>query len=671
MTMTEFYRLLNQAHPDAAPKWTRQGAEWNDSNPGMDNGMPEEEPVWWDKCPECHMERPADQAYCLNCNKVTEHPENPEWQDIPEDEHGNPVEMCTQCKHTKQIGEPCEYCGHYDWNPRQASRWEPGQELPTDISWLRNSAVTCPECGTEDCQAHWHDEDVQMPAEPKTAGEGPEDETYWLSDQGRPQQYGEGYEVPPSTEMGRRHFGGWEDDEYDPADAQDARDNAAWEEQERKRKQEELMGELGPIQEQMAELMRSRGMNEPDWEPLKSIIPEPYLRDWMWMGYGPGGLREYKHSDTRRYLHLLPGEEATTSHPDYGVHFRSALPGGEKFVNGRNEWGEQVAAFQGYSHPRDPYGPITYRPINLGHAIDRAYEDVDQLGGTHPFRDPPDTPRPNTAAINYQRTCPACGTGLMWKGNESVQLPDDAGRPMYEGTDVPLPRTKYPIHECPNCSWPHREIRRLQGNTGTRPIEPPDGDAPHALDLYYWLKSHGGDPSNASPSYAVDDPVPTPDPEPGAYTSASIDMGDMPEGAPAGFGPVRTTPDPETLDPFAPRGRTPRENIWWEIGKAVEEGDIARAQALYRQLPPGLRPPSLSAARTFYASARVPVGWPFSPGQTVEHTMLGIKGEVQAVDVPGNRALVHYQGKPYAIVQPADRLALADVPSPDAQARLF
>ena len=45
-------------------------------------------------------------------------------------------------------------------------------------------------------------------------------------------------------------------------------------------------------------------MNEPAWLPLKKMIPEELLDDWMYMGMQGVDIYLYKHRDTRKYLNI-------------------------------------------------------------------------------------------------------------------------------------------------------------------------------------------------------------------------------------------------------------------------------------------------------------------------------------------------------------------------------
>ncbi len=103
----------------------------------------------------------------------------------------------------------------------------------------------------------------------------------------------------------------------------------------------------------------------PDWEPLERALPDAWLDGWMFMFFDSPPddgevLRSYKHSITRRYLHL------------------------------RIEQG-QVAA---YRH----LGGGRYRPAKLVEEVEEAYEALERLGFTRemepiegasiPFDDP-------------------------------------------------------------------------------------------------------------------------------------------------------------------------------------------------------------------------------------------------------------------------------------------
>lgn len=154
-------------------------------------------------------------------------------------------------------------------------------------------------------------------------------------------------------------------------------------------------------QEQMGEIMRSRGMNDPDWTPLEWAIPPSHRDGWMWMGYGKHGVREYKHNDTRRYMFLLRREEALR-HPEAAKHMPENRPNLDPSVAPLIDsyLGPHVPYValvpHGYKNPHSAV-PTHLIPRPIDDAVDYAYEDIDKLGGTHPFRDPPDTPRPRQA----------------------------------------------------------------------------------------------------------------------------------------------------------------------------------------------------------------------------------------------------------------------------------
>lgn len=65
----------------------------------------------------------------------------------------------------------------------------------------------------------------------------------------------------------------------------------------------------------------------------------------------------------------------------------------------------------------------------------------------------------------YPTICPDCGSGLKWQGNEAI--PRDVwdatgleGAPVVERSGM---RDVYPVSECPNCHWPHREDVQRNG----------------------------------------------------------------------------------------------------------------------------------------------------------------------------------------------------------------
>ena len=55
-------------------------------------------------------------------------------------------------------------------------------------------------------------------------------------------------------------------------------------------------------------LARPSSIDEPDWGPLEAFLPEDLCGGFMWMNAceadGLGCVQAYKHSWTRRYLHL-------------------------------------------------------------------------------------------------------------------------------------------------------------------------------------------------------------------------------------------------------------------------------------------------------------------------------------------------------------------------------
>lgn len=62
---------------------------------------------------------------------------------------------------------------------------------------------------------------------------------------------------------------------------------------------DELIRRLEELRPEFAKIMRQFGAHEPDWEPLERFL----CGDFMFMGYSQG-IRMYKHSLTRHYLHL-------------------------------------------------------------------------------------------------------------------------------------------------------------------------------------------------------------------------------------------------------------------------------------------------------------------------------------------------------------------------------
>jgi uncharacterized protein YozE (UPF0346 family) len=291
MSSTEFYRLLQQAHPDIAPKWTQGDVpQWEDTSPPRTAAKYE--------CPRCH-----ELAYSM------------------------------------AILNKCPNCGYRLPND--------GTLTPSYESWGEQAPMA---------------NDITWTHEPQ--------------------------EWPP--EIAQQRQGAWEDEpepdeEFDRARRDMARDD--------------LQESLKPVHDKMQEIMRTRGMGEPDWEPLRAVIPPSHMDSWMFMGYGQHGERAYKHSDTRKYLSLIPREEML-AHPELGPY----LPEHPKRDGTPRDYalpGQPYIALvpHGYNNPHSAV-PQKLVPHPLEGAVDRAYEDIDQLGGTHPFRDPPDTPRPREASGN-------------------------------------------------------------------------------------------------------------------------------------------------------------------------------------------------------------------------------------------------------------------------------
>jgi len=44
--------------------------------------------------------------------------------------------------------------------------------------------------------------------------------------------------------------------------------------------------------------------DEPNWEPLETLLPREKCGEFMWMGGCVGGIQMYKHIDTRHYLNI-------------------------------------------------------------------------------------------------------------------------------------------------------------------------------------------------------------------------------------------------------------------------------------------------------------------------------------------------------------------------------
>jgi tryptophan-rich sensory protein len=57
---------------------------------------------------------------------------------------------------------------------------------------------------------------------------------------------------------------------------------------------EEMVEKLQDVAKQWAELLRAHGAHEPDWGPLKKVLPLKWCAGFMFMGYS-GHVRMYKH----------------------------------------------------------------------------------------------------------------------------------------------------------------------------------------------------------------------------------------------------------------------------------------------------------------------------------------------------------------------------------------
>lgn len=69
----------------------------------------------------------------------------------------------------------------------------------------------------------------------------------------------------------------------------------------------ELGEQLQSIMPKWAEMMRARGADRPDWEPLNKVVGEQAAKNFSFSGYtagGEGGIRTYKHLASRRSLHI-------------------------------------------------------------------------------------------------------------------------------------------------------------------------------------------------------------------------------------------------------------------------------------------------------------------------------------------------------------------------------
>ncbi len=68
----------------------------------------------------------------------------------------------------------------------------------------------------------------------------------------------------------------------------------------------------------------------PEWAPLQRALadagqPESSIGDWMWMCEHPEGNHQYKHCDTRRYVHLRTVGENTAAIPNLLAALPEAL----------------------------------------------------------------------------------------------------------------------------------------------------------------------------------------------------------------------------------------------------------------------------------------------------------------------------------------------------------
>lgn len=149
---------------------------------------------------------------------------------------------------------------------------------------------------------------------------------------------------------------------------------------------DELIAGLHEVAAEMQRIMRAHGCHEPDWAPLEHVMPEAHRGWWMFMGYWDG-VRQYKHSLTRRYLQLIPRAEAL-AHAKWGQYLPENRSNVEAWVWTNPAVGVQLAhialAPHGYRNPHSAV-PGKLVPVELSVAISYAYEDVEALGGTRPW----------------------------------------------------------------------------------------------------------------------------------------------------------------------------------------------------------------------------------------------------------------------------------------------
>lgn len=68
---------------------------------------------------------------------------------------------------------------------------------------------------------------------------------------------------------------------------------------------DELIARLEDLKPEWSKLLREFRADEPDWDPLESLLPIEWCGSFMFMGY-VGEIRLYKHGLTRRYLNIDP-----------------------------------------------------------------------------------------------------------------------------------------------------------------------------------------------------------------------------------------------------------------------------------------------------------------------------------------------------------------------------
>ena len=68
---------------------------------------------------------------------------------------------------------------------------------------------------------------------------------------------------------------------------------------------EELVARLEEMGPELSQVLKDAGVERPDWEPIRKVLPVKHCRGFIFMGYS-GEVRMYKHGFTRRYLNVDP-----------------------------------------------------------------------------------------------------------------------------------------------------------------------------------------------------------------------------------------------------------------------------------------------------------------------------------------------------------------------------